>query len=330
MAQSATVASSVALFAHNHERYIEQAIEGALMQRTRAPFEVVIGEDASTDRTREIAQDYARRYPEIVRVLAHDRNLGMHRNWVATMAACRGRYIAWLDADDYWTSSEKLQRQVDFLDAHPDYSMCFHDAALLYENGAIGAATYCRIGNAKPPATCTLEHLVVGNFVPTSSVMFRAGLIGEIPAWVYDLNWIDWPLHLMHAEHGKVGFIDEQMSVYRVHGGGLWSGLPRPTRLAETIEFYDRIYARLGASPRRVVDQRRAKACLELSRLQATNDEFGAAVKSLTRALRGYVAARQAPPLANLAITTAGVSRLGLRRSGDLARSTLRRGGGGQ
>jgi glycosyltransferase involved in cell wall biosynthesis len=97
MAQAERVKTSVALFAHNHERFIEEAIRGALEQRTRAPFEIVIGEDASTDRTREIAQRYAEQYPTLVRVLAHDRNLGMHRNWLTTMAECRGEYIAWLD-----------------------------------------------------------------------------------------------------------------------------------------------------------------------------------------------------------------------------------------
>lgn len=322
MAQSERVKTSVALFAHNHERFIEEAIRGALMQRTRAPFEIVIGEDASTDRTREIVQQYAERYPGVIRVLAHDRNLGMHRNWLTTMAACRGEYIAWLDADDYWTSPTKLQRQTDFLDENRDYSMCFHDAELVYENGATGATSYCRIGDTKPPATCTLEHLVVGNFVPTSAAMLRVGVVDDFPSWVLELNWIDWPIYLLHATRGKVGFLDEQLSVYRVHGDGMWSGLPRAARLAEIVGFYDSIYHRLGRRPRRVIDRRRAKAYLELARLHADSGDFGAALTCLTRAVRGYVAGGRMP-IAGVTVAAAGVGRLGVHRSAAFVRSAL-------
>jgi glycosyltransferase involved in cell wall biosynthesis len=292
------------------------------MQRMRTAFEIVVGEDASTDRTRQIAQHYAEQHPDVVRVLAHDQNLGMHRNWVATMAACRGRYIAWLDADDYWTDPDKLQRQSDFLDQHADYSMVFHDALLLYENGGTGPRSYCRIGNSKPPATCTLEHLLTGNFVPTSAVLFRAGLIGEVPGWIYDLNWIDWPFHLLHAMRGKVGYIDEQMSIYRVHGGGMWSSLPRAARLREIIEFYSRIYDWIPPLPRRVVDQRRAKAYLELSRLSSQSGDPRASLSCLAHAARGYAVCGQAP-LLELAIAAAGVGKLGLRRAFAVASKAL-------
>src|SRR5262245_39714091 len=101
---------SVLIIAYNHERYLAQAIESVLAQKLSWPLELVIAEDCSTDRTREIVMDYARRYPDTIRPLFHEHNVGMSRNFQAGLEACTGKYIALLDGDDYWTSERKLQR----------------------------------------------------------------------------------------------------------------------------------------------------------------------------------------------------------------------------
>jgi glycosyltransferase involved in cell wall biosynthesis len=306
---------SVAMLTYNHARYVEQALRSVLMQRTRAPFEVVIGEDASSDGTRAIIEEFAQQHPHTIRLLAHEHNLGMHRNFASILAACRGTYVALLEGDDYWTAPDKLQRQVDFLDSHPEYSMCFHDAAITYENGRGGSATYSRLGLTKPPATCTLEHLLVGNFVPTCGAMFRRGLVPELPNWVEQLNALDWSLHVLNVQHGPAGFIDDIMAVYRVHGGGVWSGQNHRAQLREIIRFYDTINGRLAlGTARRVMDQRRAKAYLELALEDARSDRLSAASRELLLACRGYLAAGRLPPrrLASLPVLLAA---LALRRT---------------
>jgi glycosyltransferase involved in cell wall biosynthesis len=118
---------SVHMITYNHAPYIAKAIEGVLAQRTAFPFELVIGEDCSTDGTREIVFDYARRYPEIIRVITSERNLGMKKNCSRTTAACRGKYIAWCEGDDYWHRIDKLQIQVNYINNHPECGMVCSD-----------------------------------------------------------------------------------------------------------------------------------------------------------------------------------------------------------
>ena len=115
---------SVFMITYNHEKFIAQAIEGVLMQKTNFPFELIIGEDCSTDRTREIVVDYAQRFPEIIKPILHEKNVGMKSNMNTCMQACSGKYTAICEGDDYWIDSLKLQKQVGFLEAHSDFSMC--------------------------------------------------------------------------------------------------------------------------------------------------------------------------------------------------------------
>src|SRR5579864_5088925 len=115
---------SVMMITYNHERFIAQALESVLAQRVNFDYEIVIGEDCSTDRTREILLEFCRRYPKRIVPLLKDKNVGAMRNVEATLAACRGQYLALLEGDDYWTCEDKLQRQIDFLDEHPDYAIC--------------------------------------------------------------------------------------------------------------------------------------------------------------------------------------------------------------
>src|SRR5881398_3518635 len=115
---------SVVMIAYNREPLIAQAIESVLMQEAAFVVELVIGEDCSTDGTRRIVQAYARKYPNVIRALLPEKNLGMARNYDAVWQACRGKYIAWLEGDDYWRTPQKLQKQVGLMDANPHYSMC--------------------------------------------------------------------------------------------------------------------------------------------------------------------------------------------------------------
>ena len=114
---------SVAMITYNHAPYIVQAIEGILQQETNFPIELVIGEDCSTDGTREIVFDYKKRHPDIIKIVTSDRNVGACKNTVRTERACRGKYIAFCEGDDYWHHPKKLQKQIDFLETHPDYGL---------------------------------------------------------------------------------------------------------------------------------------------------------------------------------------------------------------
>jgi glycosyltransferase involved in cell wall biosynthesis len=225
----APLKASVWMITYNHEQYIAQAIESVLAQVTKFPFDLIIGEDCSTDNTRSICLEYEKKYPHIVKVLQHKTNVGIHKNLVLTLEACKGQYVALLEGDDYWTDVSKLQKQVDFLDNNPDFVLCYQKTLQIDE--ATGAE---KITNEKDhPVTGMEEILQRGWFMRTGSIVFRNGLIGEFPAWYFDYKSTDYMLHILLAQHGKIGFLNETTSVYRRHVGGITQAFER-----EIIEFY--------------------------------------------------------------------------------------------
>lgn len=225
---------SVSLITYNHARFIEKAVEGVLMQQTNFPFELVIGEDESKDGTREIVERYAAAHPDKIRVHLHSRasNIGYggkptgRFNFVNNIRSCRGKYIALLDGDDYWTDPRKLQRQVDFLEQHPECAICFHRALVVDENDALIDVP----SNVKvvQPAYSLNDYLEHRFFPRTCTVMFRRGLFPDFPEWYFACPVGDFPMHVMNALHGDFGFLDETMAAYRIHAGGLWSEGIRP------------------------------------------------------------------------------------------------------
>jgi glycosyltransferase involved in cell wall biosynthesis len=164
--------------------------------------------------------------------LRRDTNLGIHRNFADALYACRGQYIALLEGDDYWTSEHKLQKQVDVLDAQPEYAACFHAVLLLDEGGSREPQLV-----AHNQAVLTIEDLLQHNTIQTCSVVFRHGLFGEFPPWFFSRLRIvaDWVLHALNAQYGDFYYLDEAMGVYRVHHRGVWTGINSIAR------FYERI-----------------------------------------------------------------------------------------
>lgn len=126
---------SVIVLAYNHEKYLPQALDSIISQKTEHRFEILINDDASTDGTALIAKDYADRYPDIIRFFKQENNLGGTRSGYEMLIRCRGEYIASCEGDDYWCDDYKLQKQIEFLDTHPDYSGCAHDMIIVDENG---------------------------------------------------------------------------------------------------------------------------------------------------------------------------------------------------
>ena len=229
---------------YNHERFIGQALESALDQVVDFDYEVLVSEDCSTDRTRAIVLDYHRRHPERIRLLLSERNLHSNEVVARGIRAARGTYVALLDGDDYWLTTEKLQKQADFLDRHPECAMCFHNARVIDEEGRTAPRLWTSNGQR---AISTLEDIWRGNVIATASAMFRREAVGAIPPWYLPLFPItDWPLYLLIAEHGAIGYLDEVMSVYRHHRGGLYSARSEAERIEATGRLYLTMNANLG------------------------------------------------------------------------------------
>ncbi len=140
-------------------------------------------------------------------------------NFINNLENVKGQYVALIDGDDYWTSPHKLQKQADFLDQNPECSMCFHDVQIVSEEGELISIQ----SPGEKKQRYTLKDLLRGNFIYTCSVMYRRGLFKEFPEWFYKTSLADWPLHILNAQHGDIGYIDEVMGAYRIHGGGIHS-----------------------------------------------------------------------------------------------------------
>ena len=216
-----SVKLSVAMITYNHASFIRQALESVLAQRVNFDYEIVVGEDCSTDETRAILADFYRRYPERIVPLLRERNMGALRNFRETLDSCRGQYLALVEGDDYWTCEHKLQRQVDFLDQHPEYAICFHRAQVRDETGSDQTGVLPQ--HHFKAGSYTIEDLLAENFITTCTVMYRWGSVGRLPNWFLDLKLGDWPLHILVARSGKIELMDDVMAVYRMHHGGVWT-----------------------------------------------------------------------------------------------------------
>jgi glycosyltransferase involved in cell wall biosynthesis len=226
---------SVAVVTYNHESFIRQAIESALAQRVKFEYEIVVANDCSIDGTRAIVEDCCRLYPNRIVPISQEHNVGMVRNLSAALAACRGEYVALLEGDDYWTCAEKLQRQVDFLDQHPDYAICCHRVRMSDETGE-GRNGIWPSHNA---GSYGMQDLIQENFMPNcSAVMYRSAFLGPFPEWLFDFEFCDWPLHILVARSGKIELFDEVMGTYRLHSGSLYSSLQGATKKAILIPMF--------------------------------------------------------------------------------------------
>lgn len=205
---------------YNHERHIAQAIESVLGQQCDGfDIELVIGEDCSTDGTRAIVEEYSRRFPESVVIVSGPHNVGAQRNVARTLERCTGDYIAVLDGDDFWTSPRKLQTQVDFLESNADCALCFHNVQVVDDSGNVLET----LDMSAMRERTHLEDLLIGNYMSSCSVMYRGHLVDALPEWWAEVELGDFPLGVLHARHGWIGYIDEVMAAYRRHPGGEFS-----------------------------------------------------------------------------------------------------------
>ena len=211
---------SVHCTTYNHEPYIAQALDGFLMQRTDFPFEVIVHDDASTDRTAEIIREYEARFPKIIKPIYETENqYSKHDGSIARImaAACKGKYIAFCEGDDYWIDENKLQMQVDFLERNPEYTMCFHNAKVVNELDDKTRDLYPGLFDKD----FTPTELFKNWCVPTASIVMKSECLKYPCKKRNDFLYGDIRIVESCAHMGKVRCINKYMSVYRIQGTGL-------------------------------------------------------------------------------------------------------------
>ena len=228
---------SVWLLTYNHSRFISSALDSVLSQKVDFEYEIVIGDDFSSDNNREILYHYYKRHPDKIRLLLPEKNLWGVRGMFGTLTsialykACRGRYIAMLEGDDFWTDSSKLQKQIDYLENNDACSICTHWVKTRDESGA--NIDENEFANLEQPQILTSDDLFYykGKCLPQGtcyhvlSWVFRRKLVDGIPDWVVNIRGGDHVLFIEFLSHGYCYCIPEFMGTYRVHGSSAWAPL---------------------------------------------------------------------------------------------------------
>lgn len=213
---------SVCCITYNQSKFIVQAIESILSQNFNEDYELVIADDCSTDGTREILQSFKEKFPQKIKLILHERNIGVVKNFKSALDHCSGEYIAICEGDDYWIDKNKLNKQLHILESKPEYALSFHEAKLHFESGINNDFPDI---NKNTPETTTIENMIQGNYIHTPTCFFRNWLLaaGGFPKEFENLQIGDWALHLCTLRYGKAHFLKEEMAAYRISTNGTWS-----------------------------------------------------------------------------------------------------------
>jgi len=261
---------SVVIPTYQHVGYIEQCLRSVLTQNTSFQVEILLGEDESSDGTREICQRFAVEYPERIRLFLWSRKdmvriMGKptgRANLMGLLKETKGKYVAICEGDDYWTDPLKLQKQVDFLEAHPDFSMCFHRAMLLKHSGLEEHS----IPDDVDRNNVRYDDLLrTSNFIATASVVFRRRN-EPLPTWFWELPFLDKGLYHYLSGEGKLKCLPEFMSVYRISGTGVWSKLSVIDQHKSYLRFYTVIGPYLTPAQRKIVVSKRKEVLKQLAK----------------------------------------------------------------
>ena len=225
---------SIVCNAYNHERYIRDALDGFLMQKTNFAYEILIHDDASTDKTADIIREYEAKYPDIIKPIYQTENQyskNVRIDLIYQYPRVQGKYIAHCEGDDYWTDPQKLQKQVDALEQHPEIDMCAHSTNQVEPE----TKNITRI--IRPSKKCTVipvRKVIMGGgaFVATNSLLHRAELVRNLPTFLRFLGY-DYAWQIYGSLRGGLLFLPDIMSSYRYQSVNSWTSSMRnnPERL---------------------------------------------------------------------------------------------------
>lgn len=235
---------SIVCITYNHEPYLRQALEGFLMQETDFPVEIILAEDCSTDGTRAICEEYAEKYPGKIKYIYRDHNVGYNENEYEAMCTATGKYIAYCEGDDYWTDSLKLKKQVDFLESHPDYSVCWHRC--MHRNVKTGVDMDDNCGQILPKGAegmdIDMDTYFSGWYTQPLTMVFRKE---ALDLSLYHSYKYFRDMHQMYhlLKNGKGYLFAFEGGVRNVHEGGIASMISHKKYCDVAIpmlkEFYD-------------------------------------------------------------------------------------------
>jgi glycosyltransferase involved in cell wall biosynthesis len=211
---------SVHLLTYNHAKFFRQSVESVLAQKTTFDFEIIIGDDCSKDGTSQIADEYQARFPEKIKVVRGEKNGGPQPNSIRILENCRGKYMSALEGDDYWIDPLKLQKQADFMEANPEFAVCFTNCRVEYFDEKQPA--YLLNQNLNKDVF-TIDDLIADHevwFMGTASLFFRFDAIFPTRPWFPKVKSGDIPMIMLAARFGKIKFLPDVTAAYRRHAAG--------------------------------------------------------------------------------------------------------------
>ena len=234
---------SVIMTAFNQEAYVDRAIAGVMHQKGNFDIELLIANDASTDGTLDRVMAWQRRYPNNIRVINHPKNLGLAPNYLSAFREATGDYLCICDSDDYWISSHKLERQVRYMESHPECAITFHRVINIYEPEGVKT-----LSNGGTPVDSTIRELSRSNFITNSSVMYRRRLVPaeDLPDWLATVSSPDYVYHMLYAIHGTVHYFKRPTAVYLKHPQSDWSLSGEEKRLRMSFDVRQRLMEHFG------------------------------------------------------------------------------------
>ena len=243
--QSGSPLLSILCITYNHARYIAKTLDAFLAQETNFAIEIVLADDCSADETLDIVEGYRDRAGARLRVLTSPVNQGITRNFRRALSACRGKYVAICEGDDYWRGSTKLQTQVDFLEQHPDCVLTFHNATIVDDDGEHDEP------QLPPQLRCdaSAEQLIATRPISTLTTCFR-NVLGTLPPELDQAPALDLCLWSLLGQHGSGKYLAEiEPAAYRMHAGGVFSLQTERNRHLMTVQSLlclARVYSRQG------------------------------------------------------------------------------------
>jgi len=267
---------SVCVITYNQEAYIQQCLESILQQETNFEYDVVVGEDCSTDNTASIIKSLSE-FGQNIQLLKNTSNLGVLPNFIRTLKACKGKYIAFCEGDDYWIDEHKLQKQVDFLEQNPAYGGVCTNNRWYFEKEQVYKDSIMAEG------PITFEELCVSNKINSQTILFKRELLNDLD-WMNGLKIGDWALHLLVTSQQPYYRLPDISTVYRVHNGGVHSTLQEEQKLRNRIDVLIAVLENLSLSNERKNIVKEAIKDL-LKKLIAYNSKD---VKTLRKTYFGY------------------------------------------
>jgi len=281
---------SVCVVTYQHADFIKECLDSILMQQTAFPFEVIVGEDDSTDGTQDLCKVFAENHPDKVRLFLRSRKDVIYINSQPTgrfnsienLRAARGLYVALCEGDDYWTDPFKLQKQVDFMESHPDFSLCFHDATLVDAEQNTLQETFC---HPRTTGEFPLTEFFNDNRTATCSKVFRTSAIMPLPEANHILAY-DWLLSVQAGGCGKIYYFDENWCAYRIHSAGQWQKMTEIEMKEAAYNALSGIDAYFGYEYREFILPSLSKRKLELARSYLSLNQYGSSFSCLFDSLR--------------------------------------------